>query len=388
MKKKFSMVVIIFCTSILLFNSCKKGDNGGGGGGTPVATVPVLTTTVESNITASSAQTGGTITADGGSTITARGVCWNDTGGPTISDNKTTDGSGTGSFTSAITNLNSHRTYYARAYATNATGTGYGNQIYFLTSDGVPSLTTQPVSVSNNKWITGGTNIFDGGATITQKGVCWATTPNPTIADNKTTDGSGFLGYSSRAILPANSTCYIRAYATNSFGTGYGNQITLTTTFAIGLLYGGGMIFDVDGSGIHGLIAALSDQGTAVPWAPGALFTTATNATSSTNGSANTTTIINVYGNTGTYAARMCRTYTGGGFNDWFLPSNDQLFKLSGYQDIVGGFPTPCVLCTFNYWSSTENSNFKAWDQNFNYGSSFNNPQKNQLNYVRAVRAF
>lgn len=385
MKMKFSLAVLFTISALLILSGCKKSDTPGSPS-TPVK--PTVTTTVESNITSTSAQTGGTISSDGGSSVTERGVCWSTVPTPTIADAKTTDGSGLGNFISTITGLTANKLYYIRAYATNAVGTSYGNQITVLTSNGVPSLTTQPIVVSNNKWITGGTNISDGGSAITQKGVCWSTSPNPTITDSKTTDGTGFLGYSSRAILPANSTCYVRAYATNSYGTGYGNQVTITTTFAIGLLYGGGMIFDVDGTGIHGLIAALADQGTAVPWAPGALFTTQTNATSTTNGTANTTTIINVYGNSGTYAARLCRTYNGGGFNDWFLPSSDQLFKLSGYQDVVGGFPPGCFMCTFNYWSSTEFNNFKAWDQNFNYGSSFNSPQKNQLNYVRAVRAF
>lgn len=387
MKRKHSLSLAILSLFFTLFiASCSKND---GGNPTPPnnTTVPVLTTTTAINVAPRTVQTGGTITSDGGASITDKGICYSISQAPTINDFKLSEGTGSGSFITLMAGLPFNQGYYIRAYATNSKGTGYGNEVYIVTS-ATPFLTTQPVTITNNKWIGGGIDISSGATAVIEKGLCWATTPNPTISNNKTTQGPNINNFTSRMIIGSNATYYVRAYATNSFGTGYGNEVTVNTGIAIGLLHGGGMIFDVDGSGIHGLVAALSDLGSAIPWAPGALFTTATGATSSTNGSANTTTIINVYGNTGTYAARMCRTYNGGGFNDWFLPSNDQLFKLSGYQDIVGGFPPGCFLCNFNYWSSTEYDYFRAWDQNFNYGSTFNNSQKNQMSYVRAVRAF
>lgn len=385
MKRKFACTLIIFSAAvILLINGCSKSNPSGPGPTT--LTVPVLTTTAPSAITATSAQTGGTITSDGGSAITARGVCWGEFSGPTIAGSKTTDGAGSGNFGSSMTNLLANKTYSVRAYATNSTGTGYGNEFTVSTNPGVPSLTTDPVNVVNNKWNSGGSNLWKGGANITERGVCWATSPNPTIANTKTTEGPGELGFSSRIFLPANSTNYIRAYATNSYGTGYGNEITLTTAYAVGLMHGGGMIFDVDGSGVHGLISSLADQGTAIPWAPGAMWTTATNAISA-DGAANTTTIINVYGNTGSYAAKLCRDFRGGGFTDWFLPSTLQLQFLRVEKEVVGGFPPYVFLGDFNYWSSNENISFRAWDRDFNDNTTFN-PQKNQLNYVRAIRAF
>lgn len=389
MKKKYSLASALLSSILLLFaSSCSKNDNGGSPNPSPNnASIPVLTSTAITNITTTSAQSGGTITSDGGAPVTARGVCYSYLPNPTLSDNKTNDGTGTGSFVSNMTSMPVNQGFYLRAYATNSKGTGYGNELYFVTS-GAPSITTTPVSEINHIWTSGGTGIYSSQAPVTEKGICWATTHNPTIADNKTSDGIGTSSFTTRIIPSINTTYYVRAYATNSFGTGYGNEVTFTTGIAIGLSYGGGIIFDVDGSGLHGLIAATTDQSTAIPWAPGSLFTTITNASSSTNGSANTTQIISVYGNSGSYAAKLCRDYRGGNYTDWFLPSNDQLFKLSGFQDVVGGFPTPCFLCTFNYWSSTEYDYFRAWDQNFNYGSSFNNPQKNQLNYVRAVRVF
>jgi len=95
------------------------------------STFPLLTTTAASSMTQTSATSGGNITSDGGATITARGVCWRTTSGPTISDSHTSDGSGTGSFSSSISGLTMDTTYYARAYATTSVGTAYGNEISF-----------------------------------------------------------------------------------------------------------------------------------------------------------------------------------------------------------------------------------------------------------------
>ncbi len=385
MKTKFHLVLLTIIILIVTVISCKKG-----GDNTPTSTtasVPTVTTTAVTNITSASVQSGGTITSDGGAAVTARGVCYSYMPTPTITDNKTSDGTGAGTFVSTSSNMVVNHGYYMRAYATNSAGTGYGNEIYFVTS-GTPSLTTQPVTENNHKWISGGAGITSSAAPVTAKGVCWSTSPNPTITDNKTTDGTGTNGFASTVTFTINTVYYVRAYATNSFGTGYGNQVTFTTGIAIGLSYGGGIIFDVDGTGQHGLIAAIVDQSTAAPWAPGSLYTTTTSATSTTDGVTNTTKIISTYGNTGTYAAKLCRDYRGGGFADWFLPSSIQLQALSSYQDIVAGFPAHVALGTFNYWSSTEYDYFRAWDQNYNYTFTYNNSQKNQLNYVRAIRTF
>jgi uncharacterized protein (TIGR02145 family) len=95
--------------------------------------VPVVTTSVMSNINQTSASCGGYVTSDGGASVTERGICWSISTTPTIADNKTTDGTGTGSYTSTISSLNPHTIYYLRAYATNSVGTGYGDIISFTT---------------------------------------------------------------------------------------------------------------------------------------------------------------------------------------------------------------------------------------------------------------
>ncbi len=97
-------------------------------------TTPTVTTTAASNVTASTATSGGNVTSEGGASVTAKGVCWSTSANPTTSDSKTTDGSGTGSFTSSITGLSAGTTYHVRAYATNSAGTAYGSDVSFTTS--------------------------------------------------------------------------------------------------------------------------------------------------------------------------------------------------------------------------------------------------------------
>jgi hypothetical protein len=92
-----------------------------------------LSTVAVSSITTTSASSGGNITSDGGTPVTARGVCWSTSSGPTIADSKTIDGAGVGSFTSSLTGLATGTTYYVRAYATNSSGTAYGNEVSFVT---------------------------------------------------------------------------------------------------------------------------------------------------------------------------------------------------------------------------------------------------------------
>ncbi|MFT3753405.1 MAG: FISUMP domain-containing protein [Paludibacter sp.] len=95
------------------------------------ADLPTLTTTAPTGITYTTAIGGGNITTDGGAAITARGVCWSTTANPTVSNSKSTSGTGTGTFTASIMGLTVNTTYYVRAYATNSSGTAYGEQLVF-----------------------------------------------------------------------------------------------------------------------------------------------------------------------------------------------------------------------------------------------------------------
>jgi uncharacterized protein (TIGR02145 family) len=101
---------------------------------TPTLTLPTITTTAVSSITQTTAQSGGSVTSDGNATVTARGICWSTSANPTTANSKTTDGNGTGSFTSSLTGLTANTIYNVRAYATNSAGTAYGSNISFTTS--------------------------------------------------------------------------------------------------------------------------------------------------------------------------------------------------------------------------------------------------------------
>lgn len=200
----------------------------------PGYALPLLTTLPVTDVMQTAATCGGNIVNTGFTEISARGVCWSVSQNPTVADSKTNEGSGTGgSFTSAITSLLPNTTYYVRAYATNAAGTAYGNQLTFKTYQNVvfPTITTVAATNVLSSTATSGGNITEtGGAPVTGRGVCWSTNQNPTVADNKTSDGSGTGNYSSAiAGLDPGTQYYVRAYATNSAGTGYGAQVTLTT---------------------------------------------------------------------------------------------------------------------------------------------------------------
>jgi uncharacterized protein (TIGR02145 family) len=193
---------------------------------------PELSTSVVIDITYKTAVSGGTIASDGGTSIISRGVCWSTNPNPTISDSKTSDGSGTGTFASNITGLTSGTTYHLRAYATNSVGTAYGNEVVFATIPTLVSeLTTSSVTtITYTTATSGGVISSDGGEVVTARGVCWSVNANPTISDSKTSDGSGTGTFVSNLTgLTQGTTYYLRAYATNSVGTAYGNEVVFKT---------------------------------------------------------------------------------------------------------------------------------------------------------------
>lgn len=217
---------------------------------TTTLALPTLTTTVATLMTLTTAVSGGNITSDGGAAVTARGTCWATTANPTISNSKTSDATGIGSFISNLSGLLPGTTYHIRAYATNSVGTAYGNDLTFTTTAlAIPTLTTATVtSMTLTTAVSGGNITSDGGAAVTARGVCWATTSNPTISNSKTTDGTGSGSFTSTLTgLQAATIYYVRAYATNSVGTAYGNEVsftssqivvpTLTTNIITGLTY-------------------------------------------------------------------------------------------------------------------------------------------------------
>ena len=171
----------------------------------------------------------GNVTSDGGLEVTERGFCYSTYPNPTIYDNYIAAGSGSGTFTATLPDLVGETTYYVKAYATNALGTTYGEQMSFVRAV-LPTITTASVSNFDKSTVACGGNVTaDGYSTVTARGVCWSTSHNPTISNSKTTNGTGTGSFTSTLTgLTLGTIYYVRAYATNSVGTAYGAEVSFT----------------------------------------------------------------------------------------------------------------------------------------------------------------
>jgi hypothetical protein len=460
---------------------------------TPALALASIQTNPIYGISNTIAYSGGTVTSDGGSSITQRGVVFDTVAGPTLASNQTNDGTGAGSYTSLMTGLASSTTYYVRAYANNALGTAYGNELSFNTTTQASGLVTPPlvgtlaVVKTDSNHIMGGLITGDGNSTITAQGICWNRAGNPTVSDSLlyfTPTGTGT--YTLMVDLPqgCNEFFHVRAFAQNSAGVGYGQEVfttngfvpkignsqltqigattaTLQTTILasggcaltergvcwstspnptagnaffrtvcgadtglyncqltnlipqtlyyvrsymnnvtgtyygpeqsfttdttsalyIGKPYAGGIVFDLDSSGQHGLVCAPSDQGY-FPW--GCYGTDIPN-TSTTVGTGATNTAYIMGGcSERPIAASVCSDLVLNGYSDWYLPSLGELQMMYGRLHLqgLGGFGVNNY-----YWLSSQVGPNDAWAMAFgsvNFGSS-----SKYYNFrVRAVRAF
>lgn len=197
---------------------------------------PTLTMTSATGTGMTTASVAGNVSDDGGSTIVARGFMVGLTSPP--SGPMIPVGAGIGSFSQTIGSLTPGRTYFARAYATNALGTTAlsPNILSFTTTPASPPVVTTnaPSSVTASSFIGGGNVLSDGGAPITERGLVYGTSPNPDVNTGvRVLSGTG-LGIFSGSLsgLASNTTYYVRAYATNGSATGYGAQQVVLTLLA------------------------------------------------------------------------------------------------------------------------------------------------------------
>lgn len=254
-----------------------------------------------------------------------------------------------------------------------------------------------------------------GKDTILYQGVCWSTTPNPVYDSSahllSTTNGSPF-SLCFKGLNPR-TTYYVRAFAANDKGIGYGDQITITTPakspFTYGQFYAGGFIFYIDSTGNHGLVCDTTDLKDSVQIRDTLNNLVAINYYDSiqwrTNSGADTSgasaTAISTYTfNVDSFntvrimaldssphnAASICFNYRGGGYTNWYLPSKDELNNI--YLNLTArgiGNMSPTT-----YWSSSNyitTTNINAWAQYFGNGNQYYFNESFYLN-VRAVRAF
>lgn len=228
--KLINLLRIIACTVFTLSlslteYSCTKKE----GSKTTVTTKPVT------EITTSSAKSGGNVSVTGKASVGLTGICWSETPSPTTRDYFTTDNTGAGEFSSTMRNLNPNTKYYVRAYATIGDEIMYGEELDFTTE----SLPTATVTVYTNE-ITeitsssarcGGVVTTNGDISITTRGVCWNTSQNPTVNNSHTSDGQG-LGLFTSTLngLDEETVYYVKAYATTSEGgTFYGDEKSFST---------------------------------------------------------------------------------------------------------------------------------------------------------------
>lgn len=180
MKDRAGTFSLLLTGLFLIFTcSCKKERS---------ITLPELSTKPFTTITSTSVITGGSVTSDGGSSILARGVCWGENIDPTISDSYTSDGTGGGVFSSSIMGLTSGTGYYIRAYATNTSGTSYGNEFVFITPlTDIDGNVYNTARIGDQVWMTQNlktTRFYDNSkipqiadnstwATLSTPGYCW-----------------------------------------------------------------------------------------------------------------------------------------------------------------------------------------------------------------------
>lgn len=194
---------------------------------TAPAAPPTVTLPTFESVTATTAVLGGNVSADGGTTVTDRGIVWNTTSPAETGGTVVPIGSGLGTFSQLVSSLPAGTLIYFKAYGTNTAGTSYSAEASFTTLVGLPTVDTPTVtSITATTAILGGTVSSDGGATVT-RGTVWGTSPNPT--GNILSQGSGTGTFSHlRSVLPTGTLVYFRAYATNSAGTAYSADATFT----------------------------------------------------------------------------------------------------------------------------------------------------------------
>lgn len=266
--------------------------------------LPTVTVNAVSNITATSAVCGGSISSNGGFAVSDKGLVWSTAQYPTLNDNHISLGNGDAPFTGSMTNLSIGTTYYVRAYATNANGTAYSEQRSFATGSGLPTVTTTASTLTDSTVATGGNVTSDGGFPVTARGICYGPLPYPNLTStySHTTNGSGTGYYSSSFTLPVGSGIYyVRAYATNANGTSYGEQVIAVHSYDT--------------------LPTFTYNGHSYKVAP----------------SPNTPFI---WSNANSY----CEDLTLFGYSDWILPTKAMLIQMH-----IEGITDP----TINYWSST-----------------------------------
>ena len=274
-------------------------------------TKPTVVTGDITEITQNSVKCSGNVTDNGGSLVTKRGICYSKTANPTLSDLHISNGSGVGSFTCPILDLELNTTYYVCAYATNNAGTAYGTPKSFKTHK-IPTVDTGVVTdITSTSARCKGNISSDGDCYVQSRGICWSTVSNPTIENSTATSGSGLGEYTCEMKnLASNTTYYVRAFAKYAGGVKYGEQRTFKTMLPLSTFEYGGYTYYV-----------APDPGFKMTW-----------------------------NDVNSYCNNLTLYGTG-----WRLPTKDELLKMYEERYSIGGFNTSYGGGA--YWSSTSYTN-------------------------------
>ena len=375
-----------------------------------IATISVGTIT---NITALTATGSVTVTDAGGAIVQSCGICWSTNQNPTTANNKTVAGGKllNTAYLCNMLELTPNTTYYVRAYASTDITTAYSEQKTFTTKDGLPTISTTTTTATSTTISSGGTISSDGGYSIAARGVCYSTTNStPTIADKYTTAGIGTGTFSTIITnVSVSTTYYVRAYASNSIGTSYGNIMIVTTANGLPKLttttptlngttvISGGQITSDEGFGI-------TARGICYGSLPNPDLSSTYHHTSDGTGTGYFTSSFSLPNGSGKYYIRAYATNKNGttygdqveiiqpydelptfiynghtykvapmyesnisynsaveyvnglslcGFNDWKIPDQGEMLQMCNNKTEIGGFPSGSSYSYYLFWTST-----------------------------------
>ncbi len=389
---------------------------------------PTLVTEPITEISITSASSGGTLIGVTEEMVLSSmsGVVWGLNPNPTIDLDTKSEQGGFTQWQTQITGLEGKTTYYLRAYATdlsehsNDTRIIYGDELVFSTIEEIHPLITissRPVAIGNIHATVEAQLVSEGSGMVFQSGITWSKNPNPQIDTSPTATNDMGLGTFTVQVtkLNLNTSYYARAYVVSEFGTDYSEEIQFTTTsdpLILGDATEGGVVAYIlvsgdlgyDPSLPHGLIISETDLSLEAPW--GCFATNVSGADESAIGSGlqNTLDIMAACNESNTFyesptAAMLCANMVLNDYDDWYLPSKDELNKFYENKSILlsGGvsFSEVTKDCCGNeretyYWSSTEQEDADgAWMQYFVDGKQFYYASSYpMLQAVRATRSF
>ena len=333
------------------------------------AQVPTVTTSLVSEVATTSATCGGNVTSDGGASVTVRGVCWSTSQNPTVNDSHTTDGSGTGSFTSNITGLTANTTYYVRAYATNSAGTAYGEEVTFTTLSAGGTAVIDEKSCPEAQTVTDHEgNVY---ATVQIGNQCWmrdnlrtTTSPStgtyliPAADANYTYTGKQARWYNndSATYAPMNyGLLYNWNAAVDTFNTTYGEtSVNTSNSNAVSVTF-------------NGHRRGICPAGWHLP--SDAEWTTLTDYVSSQSE-------FQCGGNSDYIAKALASTEGWNSYSSNCVVGNDpSTNNATGFSAVPAG---TCDFSSFRiagyvayFWSSTQYYSYNAYDRNLDYSSVF-----------------